>query len=481
MAYQPDRDSLKAHVVPEWYHDAKLGIFIHWGLFSVPAWAPYSEKDIAEMFKAEGMNAVKKSPYAEWYLNTMQFNDYPTWKHHVETWGEDFAYDGFQKIFEEQAEKMNPESWADLFAEAGAQYVVMVTKHHDGYLLWPSRHPNPLKPDFHSKRDFVGELTESVRKKGMRMGYYYSGVFDWSFLHEPIGDLYTFLQNFGQDQAYADYAGSHFRELIDRHGPSILWNDIGAPVDLDVVDLIAHYYNVVEEGVVNDRWRQHRIPGDPKEHAEYKAFLEQVGKNLGENAMTAKRPDFHWDFMTPEYATFDEAKDYKWEATRGVGKSFGHNRLETEKDMLSADELIRYFVDIVSKNGNLLLNVGPTADGTIPEMQRKPLVGLGNWLGVNGEAVFGTRPWTKAEGGTTGGIDVRYTKKGKDLYAVLLDRPKEKEVSISQLEVPANSEIRLLGYDTALDWKQRETELTVALPPNLGESSAYAIRIRSGD
>jgi len=477
MKFEPTDESIKSHEVPGWYHDAKFGIFVHWGLFSVPAWAPYSQMDIVEKMQEEGFEAIKQSPYAEWYLNSMQFKDQPTWQHHVDTYGEDFPYDGFQPMFEDASAAMNPEQWADIFSDAGARYVIMVTKHHDGYLMWPSQFPHPDKPDFFSKRDLVGELTQSVKIKGMRMGYYYSGVFDWSFLHEPICDTYSFLQNFGQDKAYADYANRHFRELIDRYSPSILWNDIGSPPDLDNEDLIAYFYNRIEEGVINDRWRKHLVPQDPEAHAAYKKFLQEIPKEVAKEAMKPGIPPYHFDFLTPEYSSFSDIKDYKWEATRGIGRSFGYSRLETESDMLSPDELIRYLVDVVSKNGNLLLNVGPMADGTIPEMQQKPLRALGKWLDTNGEAIFNTRPWERAEGRTTDGTEVRFTQNRETLYATLLSQPEKNEVSIKEISIDPGSEIELLGGEKNLVWELENQDLTVKLPEPRPESAIWVFKI----
>jgi len=478
MEFQPTEESLKTHVVPEWYNDAKLGIFIHWGLYSVPAWAPFSGKDITEMVAEEGFEIIKKSPYAEWYMNSMQFKNYPTWNYHVNTYGADYSYDNFQKTFEETSQKMDPYEWADLFSKTGARYVVMVTKHHDGYLLWPSHYLNPLKPDFHSKRDLVGEVIEAVRKKGMKMGFYYSGVFDWSFLHEPIGDLFTFLLNFRQDKHFANYVESHFKELIDRYRPSILWNDIGSPPDLNIDELIAYYYNSVKEGVVNDRWSKRTIPEDPDQQESLRVYLSSEGESIARDVLKSRIPECHWDFLTPEYISYREATDYKWESTRGIGRSFGYNQIETEKDMISSEELIRLFVDIVSKNGNLLINVGPMADGTIPQMQQKPLKDLGAWLKVNGEALYNTRPWTKAEGKTADGLDIRYTKKGDDLYAILLDTPAGNDVSMLQMELNRDSEIYLLGHDKILGWKQEGDRLNISFPQGVQESPAYAFHIR---
>ena len=127
MAFAATRESLETHRIPDWYHDDKLGIFVHWGLFSVPAWASNSGKDIVELMAAEGIEAIKNTPYAEWYMNTMQFKDYPTWQHHAATYGADYSYYDFQELFEAESAKMQPDKWADLFSLSGARYVIMVT------------------------------------------------------------------------------------------------------------------------------------------------------------------------------------------------------------------------------------------------------------------------------------------------------------------------------------------------------------------
>jgi len=185
----------------------------------------------------------------------------------------------------------------------------------------------------------------------------------------------------------------------------------------------------------------------------------------------------HADFRTPEYATFDHITEIKWEATRGIGYSFGYNRLEGPEHYLSIEELVRSFVDIVSKNGNLLLNVGPMADGTIPELQRERLLGLGQWLQVNGDAVFGTRPWVTAEGRTTDGIDVRFTQRGGNLYAVLLDAPRRHRIAIKGLRPAESSKVTLLGHEAPLSWEQQGETLVVALPGELALAPAYALEI----
>ncbi len=477
MAFEATRESLETHQIPDWYHDDKLGIFIHWGLFSVPAWAPRTDKDIVELFAAEGMEAIKKTPYAEWYLNSMQFKDCPTWKHHVDTYGADHSYYDFQASFETESAKMQPDTWADLFAQAGARYVVMVTKHHDGYLLWPSQHRNPVKPNLQSKRDLVGDVTHAVRARNLRMGFYYSGVFDWSIFHPPIGDAFNFLLCHQQEEPYARYADRHFRELIERYQPSILWNDIGSPPDFDTEALIADYYNTIPEGVVNDRWSKRPLPKDPAEREALKAFLLSLDPETAGSAFGSQTPDCHWDFSTPEYASYEEAKDYKWEATRGIGRSFGYCRHETDADMISSDELIRSFVDIVSKNGNLLLNVGPMADGTIPEMQQQRLRDLGAWMTVNGEAIYGSRPWTRSEGRTDDGIDVRFTSNKQSVYLCLMAPPRGSQVTVLDLTLQPGASVQLLGHNQKMDWKQESDRCVLNVPAGVKEQPVHVFRI----
>jgi alpha-L-fucosidase len=166
--YKPTVKSLKKHQVPKWYNNAKLGIFIHWGLYSVPGWAPVN------VGKHHGW---KKSPYAEWFLNTSRIKGSPTQKYKNKNYGKDFNYYDFAKTFDKEIKKWNPQTWADLFKSVHARYVVLTTKHHDGFLLWPSAFINPYLPkgERHASRNIVSELTKAVRKDSMKMGYYYSG------------------------------------------------------------------------------------------------------------------------------------------------------------------------------------------------------------------------------------------------------------------------------------------------------------------
>jgi alpha-L-fucosidase len=172
-----------------------------------------------------------------------------------------------------------------------------------------------------------------------------------------------------------------------------------------------------------------------------------------------------------------KATQHKWEATRGLGYSFGYNRNEGPEQMLSTDMLIRLFVDIVSKNGNLLLNVGPMADGTISDLQRERLMGLGQWLTINGEAIFTTQPWITADGRTTDGSDVRFTRKGDSVYVILFDQPQGDRVTVESLQVTQGTTIHLLGHSEALSWKQVGKDLMIVFPNGMRASPAHAFRI----
>jgi len=449
-AFEPNWDSIRTHRLPAWFDEAKFGIFIHWGLYSVPAWAT----PVGELGKVDWKVWFRNNPYAEWYLNSLRIAGSPTQKHHERTYGKDFDYLDFIPRFNEAIARWDPEAMAEVFRSVGARYVVLTTKHHDGFTLWPSRVVNPnRRPDRqHAARDIVGELTRAVRARGMKMGLYYSGGLDWSFNPQPIETLEQVWSTILHTPEYARYADAHWRELIDRYQPDILWNDIGYPEQGRLEEIVADYYNRFPDGVINDRF-EIRKPGAPRRHH---------------------------DFVTPEYRKMDDITDFKWETCRGLGFSFGYNQLEGPEHTIAEDALIHLLVDIVSKNGNLLLNVGPRADGNIPEIQLARLRALGDWLRVNGEAIFGTRPWRRAEGVTADGLPVRFTSKGDVLYAILLGKPRQARLTILSLPVSANSRISLLGGSQALEFERQGEDLTLVLPEPLWQAHAYAIKIAPG-
>ncbi|HYK48904.1 MAG TPA: alpha-L-fucosidase [Terriglobales bacterium] len=438
--YEPTLQSLNQHPLPQWYADAKLGIFIHWGLYSVPGWAPL----IHPKHDFTSVDYMVNNPYAEWYLNSMRLEGSPTQAYHREHYGANYDYYNFAPIFDREIQKWDPDAWSKVFREAGAKYVVLTTKHHDGFTLWPSATPNPTlaAERQHATRDLVGELTASVRKQGLRMGLYYSGGYDWTFVPGPIREEADHQKVKPQIEAYGKYADAQMRELIERYHPAVLWNDIDYPKSGHPLEIMAEYYNAVPDGVIDDRFGVK-----------------------------------HSDFKSPEYQTLDKISETKWEECRGLGRSFGYNRAEGEAETIAPDELIYLLVDIVSKNGNLLLDVGPEADGTIPPVQMERLLALGAWMRLNGEALYGTHPWNRAVGETVEGIPVRFTQKESTVYATLLGQPKAASITLKSLSADARTRIYLLGQDKPLTWTREGADVKINLPSTLPGQYAYVLRI----
>ncbi len=454
MTYQPTHESVQRHPLPAWFDDAKLGIFIHWGLYSVPAYAPNSGEMGKYVASGEWDKWFANNPYAEWYMNSYQIEGSPTQRYHRATYGASFDYFDFVPHFNAAVQRWDPAAWAALFKQIHARYVVLTTKHHDGFLLWPSRTPNPLIPDYHAARNLVGELGDAVRQAGLRMAHYYSGGIDWTFHPQVVQDLADLSKAVPQMPTYVAYANAHWRELIDDYGTEILWNDIAYPKAADLPALFADYYNKIPTGVINNRFSQTLDNG-------------QVG---GTN-------DVHFDFETPEYRSFSEIRTQKWESCRGIGASFGYNQNEGPEQYQSVRTLVHSLIDIVSKNGNLLLNIGPMADGTIPALQLERLLGLGAWLAVNGDAIFATRPWQRAEGQTDGGVDVRFTRNAETLYTILLDTPNAGPMLLPGVHASAETTIRLLGRDETIPWRQRDAGVEVILQFALPDAPAHALAI----
>lgn len=466
MNYQPTLESVKTHPMPDWYNDAKFGIFIHWGIYSVPAFAPRGELAAEKLLKGE--IGFGESPYAEWYQNSLRLQGSSVQKHHVNTYGADFRYEQFAPTFNEQLQKWNPESWADLFSNAGARYVVLVTKHHDGFLMWNSMHSNPRKANWQTVRDVAGELNQAVTAKGMKMGLYYSSLLDWSFTRTPINSLAELIASSDTSHEYLTYIENHWRELIERYDPWILWSDIGYPPGFDLNKLFADYYNHKPEGVVNDRWMQ-----TPKflYNKVGRYILTQMIKRMGQGEM--KVP--HSDFSTPEYATLDHIAPHKWETCRGIGNSFGYNQFEDAKDYQKADDLIRLLADIVSKNGNLLLNVGPRADGSLHPQQVEALEGMGAWLKANGDAIYGTRPWTRFMDAGENGAEVRYTSKAGALYVIVTKMPTD---GIVTLPLDVEGRVTLLETGDRLQVERSGANFVVTLPAGMKSATIPVVKIQ---
>jgi alpha-L-fucosidase len=342
VAYDALVEKITTRPYPQWFKDAKLGIFIHWGLYSVPSYGG-------------------KESYAEWYLRGLQTGDTLRTNFLKRVYGQDFTYKDLTSYF--KAELFNPDQWTELFKRAGAKYVVLVSKHHDGYALWPSKYSrNWNSMDNGPKRDIVGELTESVKNSGLKMGLYYS-LPEWN---NPLHRWYTDPhRNIG---TYVNtYMIPQFKELVSSYKPSLLFADgewFNSAKEWHSAELINWFYNHVgDEAIVNNRWGG--------------------GLEVG--------------FLTPEYSAGINVTDRPWAEVRGIGRSFGLNRNETLEAYGTSHELVKRFVETVANGGGMILNVGPGADGQIPLIQQERLVQLGNWLNINGEAIYGSVPYEKTQ------------------------------------------------------------------------------------
>jgi len=372
--------------VPAWFPDAKFGIFVHWGAYSVPAWA----EPVGELGAVDEQTWFAHNPYAEWYWNTVRVDGSPARAHHREVYG-DAPYDDFLDAWD--ACDFDPAEWAELFARAGARYVIPTTKHHDGIALWDAPGTGDRNTVHRGpKRDLVREIATAARNCGLRFGVYYSGGLDWSVSNLPAITTSKGVRTVRPtDAAYNAYAYLHVRDLVDRFEPDVLWNDIEWPdagkhaLPFGLFQLLQHYYRTVPEGVVNDRW------------------------GTG-----------YYDFATSEYQAHLEAeKAPVWQNCRGIGLSFGYNQVEDASHTLSGPDLVRHFVDVVSRGGSLLLNVGPTARGTIPELQRDRLEHLGAWMRRAGEAIYGTRPVEHGTAQASATPWARWTQKGRRVWAIV--------------------------------------------------------------
>ena len=465
--FRPAWDSLETYQVPEWYQDAKFGIFIHWGVYSVPAFDN------------------------EWYPRNMYLPDQAAFKHHVATYGAQskFGYKDFIPMF--KAEKFNANQWAELFRKAGAKYVVPVAEHHDGFPMYDCTLTDWSAAKMGPQRDVVGELAAAVRKQGLHFGasshraehwWFFEGgmTFD-SDVKDPHNDgLYGPAnprrlpgadRDTQPDQAYLDDWLARTTEIVEKYQPEVLWFDwwIEQPVFQPYLQrFTAYYYNRGAE------WKR-----GVAINYKLKTFPERAAVlDIERGQLEALRPQF-------------------WQTDTSVGeKSWGYIQNDTFR---TPDSLVHQLVDIVSKNGCLLLNVGPRPDGTIPDEVQKILLDVGEWLAVNGEAIYGTRPWkvygegpTQVVGGSFKDTasrpftseDIRFTTRGKTLYAIALAWPENGKLTIKSLASGSGlysgkiNKVELLGSKAPLKWTQTAAGLVIELPAQKPSDYALALRIK---
>lgn len=393
--------SIDSRPIPEWFQDAKFGIFIHWGLFSVPAWGP--------------TNASVYDKYAEWYWRRLTDPNASTFKHfnefHNRVYGEHFQYQDFVKDF--KCEMFDPAQWAEIFSQSGAKYIVLTSKHHEGFTLWPSAQSwNWNAVDAGPHRDLAGDLIKAVKEKGLRMGYYYS-LYEW---FNPLykNDITKYVN---------DHMIPQMKDLVMRYQPDVLWTDGEWDHPSETwksTEFLAWLYNespVKDQVVVNDRWgKETRSKHGGIYTTEYDLVHDQtsVGKKI----------------------------DHPWEECRGIGGSFGYNRNENLNDYSTSGQLIHILVDKVARGGNLLLNIGPTADGRIPVIMQQRLNDIGKWLRVNGEAIYETRAWENAPA-VNAETKIYFTKKGNNVYVICTKFP---DAPIEIKNIKKAAKVSFLGY-----------------------------------
>ena len=469
--FRPDWESLQKYEVPEWYKDAKFGIFIHWGVYSVPAFGN------------------------EWYPRSMYQPGSPEFAHHVATYGsqDKFGYKDFVPNF--KAEHFDPAAWADLFKKAGAKYVVPVAEHHDGFSMYDSGMSDWTVAKMGPRRDTTGDLAKAVRAAGLHFGLSSHRVEHNFFL----GVGRTIASDINDPQYAALY------------GPAHTWlnNKWGTPLDGDFTyvspawadDWLARGAELVEKyhpDIVYFDWWIGQASIRPN-LTRFAAFYYNSSLKYGDHVGVINYKDYamneHAGVLDLERGQLGDIRPLHWQTDTSISnKSWGYIKDDTFK---SAEFVVHQLIDIVSKNGNLLLNIGPRSDGTIPDEVQRVLLGVGEWLNVNGDGIYGTRPWrTYGEGPTkvaAGSFhdtdtekytaeDFRFTTKGDILYAIGLAWPANGEAVIRSLASTVGSQqvasVALLGSDAKLIFEQRAHGLHVQLPAQAAKTFAYVLSVR---
>ncbi|QEG35766.1 alpha-L-fucosidase [Bythopirellula goksoeyrii] len=462
--FQPNWDSLKGFQTPEWLRDGKFGIFIHWGPYSVPAFG------------------------SEWYPRNMYSKGTPEYDHHLKEFGPhaEFGYKDFIPLF--KAEKFDPAAWADLFHEAGVKYVIPVAEHHDGFPMYDCEFTEWSAAKKGPQRDILGELAPALREREIVFGASSHRAEHWWFFDQGMlidsdvldprnSSLYGPANNKRVAETHAEMPDKQFLddwllrtcEIVDKYQPEVIYFDwwICQPVFQPYLQrFAAYYYNRGAE------WGK-QVTIDYKQW-EGQSFPEGTGVfDIERGLAPGIRPDF-------------------WQTDTSVSKnSWGYVSNHEYKDV---DSIIDDLIDVVSKNGALLLNIGPKADGTIPEPEQRMLRTIGAWLKVNGEAIYSTRPWkmfgegpTLAVGGSFAdtkrqpftGEDFRFTTKGDTLYAIALAPPENEKLLVKSLSTTTGNieSVSVLGSDDSLEWSQSDKGLAVDLPPERISEFAITLKI----
>lgn len=456
--YTPDWESLSTYEIPEWFRDAKFGIFIHWGVYAVPAYIN------------------------EWYPRNMYRKGSKQNVYHLKTYGtlKEFGYKDFIPKF--KAENWNPGVWARIFKESGAKYVVPVAEHHDGFPMYDCSYTKYNAMDMGPKRDLIGELLTECRELGLKAGVSSHRAFNWEFYAQEeefdtwdpaYEELYwkRRTQRWPDEEFIKDWY-LRTKELVSKYNPDILWFDfyLDQPEMHNVrYQLAADYYNLSND------WGK-----DVVLQYKYDIYHPKVG------------------LLDIERGKLSGIRRSPWQTDTSIGYR-GWCYIQNPK-YKPVGLLVDDLVDIVSKNGNLLLNIGPKPDGTIPDEDQEILGEIGKWLKLNGEAIYSSRPWIKFGEGpskTTEGAhqerknkggtskDYRFTTKGNTLYAICMDWPDE-DFKINSLGMDLTKEykisikdISLLGYNSTLNWEQKADHLEIKRPAEKPCNHAFVFKIQT--
>ncbi len=453
--FQPNWENLAANYqFPEWFMDGKFGIFIHWGVYAVPAF------------------------HNEWYARDMYIKDGPVYAHHREAWGpqDTFGYKDFIPLF--KAENFNPDEWAEIFKKSGARYVIPVAEHHDGFSMYDSDLNEWNSVKMGPEKDIIGLLKKALEKQGLVFGlsthraenaWFYNGGMQFpSDVQDTTITLYG--KRYESEKYTEEFAKewlAHTYELVQKYEPKLIWFDwtVNNPVLMPYFNkFMAYYYNNALD------W----------------------GQGVVVNTKQGYPTDVHvWDV---ERGKSGKMMQFPWQTDTSVGKK-SWSYIEGEENK-TPEQIVHDLIDIVSKNGNLLLNIGPRADGTLTEAQKNVLLSIGEWLEVNGEAIYGTRCWKKfGEGNaepTKGSFtdnqatvyttqDIRFTTKGNDFYAIVLNWG-DSDLLIKSLDKHAIADaniqnIVLLGSQEKLNWEQTTEGLKITFPKQKPCEYAYSFKI----
>jgi len=468
--FEPTWESVKQHPsAPEWFRDAKFGIYFHWGVYCVPAFG------------------------SEWYPRNMHIKTNPEYKHHVETYGEpsEFGYHDFVPMF--KAEHFDPEAWADLFVKAGARFAGPVAEHHDGFSMWASKRTPWNTKDMGPHRDITGELAKAIRERGMRLvtSFHHArnnqhqiekhGKLEWTGHYPRVEGWPTVSEDPQLRILYGNIPREEFLEMwkgklievIDNYQPDLIWFDSWFDEIPEAYQLafLAHYFNRANES----------------------------GKEV---VVTCKQQDLPHEVAVEDFekGRTDELTDYVWLTDDTISKG-SWCYTENFFSIKTTAEVLHVLIDIVSKNGQLLLNISPKADGTIPENQQDVLLGIGEWLDQFGEAIYETRPFVVFGEGPTrlragghfvkmkGGYkpeDIRYTRKGDVVYAMLLGWPgggkSIRMKAFAQDGAAKNVQVTgvsLLGTDAPITWRQTSLGLTVKCPETKVNDLAVVLKLET--